>query len=46
MISHIQWYWEKGAGLSLKIARNFVSLMFINAQTISAENARTTVSFT
>lgn len=35
---------EKGAGLSLKIVKNFVSLMRGNIQVISAENAGTTVS--
>ncbi|MCD1116549.1 sensor histidine kinase [Chryseobacterium turcicum] len=35
---------EKGAGLSLKIVKNFVSLMRGNIQIISAENAGTTVS--
>ena len=36
---------EKGVGLSLKIVKNFVSLMHGNIQIISAENAGTTVSF-
>ncbi|MDQ0781424.1 sensor histidine kinase KdpD [Chryseobacterium sp. W4I1] len=35
---------EKGAGLSLKIVKNFVSLMHGNIQIISAENKGTTVS--
>lgn len=35
---------EKGIGLSLKIVKNFVSLMNGNIQIISAENAGTTVS--
>ncbi|MBO6186713.1 MAG: sensor histidine kinase, partial [Chryseobacterium sp.] len=35
---------EKGVGLSLKIVKNFVSLMHGNIQIISAENAGTTVS--
>lgn len=35
---------EKGAGLSLKIVKNFVSLMHGNIQIISAENEGTTVS--
>ena len=35
---------EKGAGLSMKIVKNFVSLMHGNIQIISAENKGTTVS--
>lgn len=35
---------EKGVGLSLKIVKNFVSLMHGNIQIISAENKGTTVS--
>lgn len=35
---------EKGVGLSLKIVKNFVSLMHGNIQIISAENEGTTVS--
>ncbi|MFL9833716.1 sensor histidine kinase [Chryseobacterium terrae] len=35
---------EKGVGLSLKIVKNFVSLMHGNIQIISTENAGTTVS--
>lgn len=35
---------EKGAGLSLKIVKNFISLLHGNIQIISAENKGTTVS--
>lgn len=35
---------EKGAGLSLKIVKNLISLMYGNIQIISAENKGTTVS--
>lgn len=35
---------EKGVGLSLKIVKNFVSLMHGNIQIVSAENKGTTVS--
>jgi signal transduction histidine kinase len=36
---------EKGVGLSLKIVKNFISLLDGNIQIISAENKGTTVSF-
>lgn len=35
---------EKGVGLSLKIVKNFISLLYGNIQIISAENKGTTVS--